>query len=250
MPNAVTAAIAALPLKDMEASLLRSAILDRVAALGLDGADFREAIDIASYLHRDQTRTQRSGMAVVHYIEHPLRNTLRALRYGVADADTLIGIVLHDTVEDAPLEFSEVITGHRALSESEAREHAFVFLSTRFGDPVARIVGGLSNPLLPEGLSRARKNAAYLEHVRDAIASPQVFVAKFVDFADNALSLHHSMDRVFVKRQATKYGPLVALFAGRLDDADVLALVGPDVIARMKAHLADNRLEEFAASTS
>jgi (p)ppGpp synthase/HD superfamily hydrolase len=248
MPSDVSAAIAALPLKEMEASLLRSAILEHVMTLGLSEPDFREAIDIASFLHREQTRKQRGSMHLVHYIEHPLRNTLRALRYGVADADTLISIVLHDTVEDAPHEFSAVFAGHEATAELDAREHALGFLADRFGLAVAQIVRGLSNPLLPAGLSRTAKNRAYIDHVRTAIDSPQVFVAKFVDFADNALSLHHSMDRGFVKRQAIKYRPLVALFAARLGDDDVQKLVGPQVIARMTRQLEGNRLAEFSTA--
>jgi hypothetical protein len=160
MPNAVSAAIASLPLKEMEASLLRSAILEQVNALGLSQADFREAIDIASFLHRAQTRKQRGSMHLVHYIEHPLRNTLRALRYGVTDPDTLIGIVLHDTVEDAPEEFSTVLAQHRPTGELDAREHAYAFVSDRFGAPVAAIVRGLSNPLLPNTLSRIHRARA------------------------------------------------------------------------------------------
>jgi (p)ppGpp synthase/HD superfamily hydrolase len=248
MPNAATEAISALPLKEMEASLLRSAILEHVSALGLSQPDFREAIDIASFLHRGQTRKQRGSMHLVHYIEHPLRNTLRALRYGVTDRDTLISIVLHDTVEDAPEEFSEVFAGRTGTSEQDAREQAYAFLDQRFGASVAQIVRGLSNPLLPNGLSRAATNKAYIDHVGIAIASPQVFVAKFVDFADNALSLHHSMDRGFVKRQAIKYRPLVALFASRLADADVVELVGPEAVGRMKRQLAGNRLAEFSTA--
>ena len=249
MPTVVTDAIAALPLKEMEASLLRGAILDRVIDMGLVEQDFREAVDIASFLHRTQTRKQRGEMTLVHYIEHPLRNTLRALRYGIVDPDTLISIVLHDTVEDEPEQFSAVIAGHQSTSEHDAREHAFAYLSGRFGPQVEAIVRALSNPLQKHGLSREQKNAAYVEHVAEAIASPHVLVAKFVDFADNALSLHHSADRGYAKRQATKYGPLVPIFAARLEDDDVRILFGADAVSQMKAQLADNRLAEFATAT-
>jgi (p)ppGpp synthase/HD superfamily hydrolase len=244
----VAAAIASLPLKDMEASLLRSAILAEIAQHGLSEPDFTEAIDIASFLHRDQTRKQRGDLPLVHYIEHPLRNTLRALRYGIADPDTLIGIILHDTVEDEPEQFSVVFAQHEPSSEHDAREHAFAFLAQRFGAPVERIVRALSNPLLPTRMDRSQKNAAYVDHVRLATESPAVLVAKFVDFADNALSLHHSRDDVFVARQATKYAPLVEIFTQRLDDVDVLALVGASAVERMKEQLAANRLDELSAA--
>ena len=63
--------IAALPLKEMEASLLRSAILNYIGELDLDGTQFRHAIDLASHLHRNQTRQNRGNMPKVHFIEHP-----------------------------------------------------------------------------------------------------------------------------------------------------------------------------------
>jgi (p)ppGpp synthase/HD superfamily hydrolase len=247
MTTPAARAIAALPLKEMEASLLRSGILASVDDLGLDRAVFSEAIDVASYVHRDQTRNQRGGMPLVHYIEHPLRNTLRALRYGVTDADTLVAVILHDTVEDGAFDMAGVLAGQPATTEEEARTTALAFVRMRFGTTVADAVSGLSNPLLGEGMSRSAKNAAYVEHVAEAIRSTPVLVAKFVDFADNALSLHHT-DEAYARKQATKYLPLVALFDARLDDPDVAALVGPDAVAAMREALDGNRLSELAAS--
>ncbi|BDZ50734.1 hypothetical protein GCM10025867_29750 [Frondihabitans sucicola] len=246
MTNPAARAIADLPLKEMEASLLRSAILRAVDDLELDRAAFGEAIDVASYVHRDQTRKQRGGMPLVHYIEHPLRNTLRALRYGVADPGTLLAVILHDTVEDGALEMAAVLADRPAATEEQARETALGFLRERFGAAVAETVLGLSNPLLDDELSRAAKNRAYVEHVGEAIRSAPVLVAKFVDFADNALSLHHA-DSAFAQRQAKKYLPLVALFEERLGDPDVTALVGADAVARMREALDGNRLRELAA---
>lgn len=247
MTNPAARAISELPLKDMEASLLGSAILACVVDLGLDRDRFTEAIDVASFIHRGQTRKRRGGMPVVHYIEHPLRNTLRALRYGVTDADTLVAVILHDTVEDGALEMASVLAGRPAATEEEARATALAFLGQRFGTEVAATVEGLSNPLLDDGLSRTAKNRAYVRHVARAAESAPVLVAKFVDFADNALSLHHA-DDAFASRQAKKYLPLVALFDQRLGDDDVRDLVGPDAVARMREALDGNRLGDLARS--
>ena len=49
-----------------------------------------------------------------------------------------------------------------------------------------RIVGALTNPLSPDGLTREEKNTRYVEHVLAEIGDPRVFVAKYVDFVDNA----------------------------------------------------------------
>lgn len=245
MSNPASRAIAALPLKEMEASLLRSAILEAVEELQLDRQRFGEAIDVASYVHRDQTRKQRGGMPLVHYIEHPLRNTLRALRYGVTDPETLLAVILHDTVEDGAFDMAGVLAGRPAASEEEARATALEFVRDRFGAEVAEAVSGLSNPLLDDDLPSAAKNAAYVEHVAEAIRSTPVLVAKFVDFADNALSLHHA-DRSYARKQATKYLPLVELFDRRLSDPDVSALVGPAAVARMREALEGNQLSSLA----
>ena len=249
----VERAIGDLDLKEMEASLLRTAILTAVTRMGHDTALFERAIDLAAYLHRAKHRRQRGPMPLVHYVEHPLRNTLRAIRYGVTDEHTLFAIVFHDTVEDHVWEFARLATmpGTVIDDESGAREIAFGYLAHHFGYIVARAVRGMTNDLLPAGLTRAEKNVRYIDHVDQAMReSARVVVGKFVDFADNALSLHHSMDVRFVTRQATKYAPLEPLFLERFDDPAVLELFGHGVIDEMRRALAGSRLREFAEVTA
>jgi (p)ppGpp synthase/HD superfamily hydrolase len=240
--------IAALPLKEMEASLLRSAILDAVAGHGMS-AQYREAIDLASYLHRNQTRQNRGDMPKVHYIEHPLRNTLRLIRYGVSDDVTLLATVLHDTVEDHAKEIATSFCGMTgARSERQLRELAFDYIGSRFGPDVTQIVRSMSNPLKDGILTREESNRAYIHHVLEEIADPRVFLSKFADFADNALSLHHSMNPKMTVKLATKYVKLVEPFGRRLDDADLREFVDEVGIAKMRAHLDGNRLAEFATA--
>ena len=93
--------IRALPLKEMESSLLARAIYSHAAEAGMDTEKVRESVALASYLHRTHTRSVRSVMPRTHYIEHPLRNAVRLFRYGVTDQDVIIAAILHDTVEDA-----------------------------------------------------------------------------------------------------------------------------------------------------
>jgi len=107
----------------------------------------------------------------------------------------------------------------------------------------------MTNDLLAAGLTRAEKNARYVEHVDRAMRkNPRVVVCKFLDFVDNALSLHHSMDAGFITRQATKYAPLEPLFLARFDDRAVLELFGQGVVDEVRRALAGSRLREFAAA--
>jgi hypothetical protein len=251
------ALIAALPLKEMDATLLRSAILDAAREADLDIELISRALDIAAYAHRNQTRASRGKMPRVHYIEHPYRVALRVIRYGLRDVteqelqDGIIAAILHDTVEDCAKELALVLLGiDTPVTEAEARAHLLGFYAREFGTVVSLTVQRLSNPLSSKKLTREESNAEYVDHVLEAIVDALVFIIKFADFADNALSLHHSMAGDgwrMVVRLATKYGALVAPFSARLDDADVLALVGPEGVAAMRKHLGGNRLAEFAA---
>jgi len=160
----VESAIRDLPLNEMEASLLRTAISTEVARMGHDTALFERAIDLATYLHRAKHRRQRGPMQLVHYVEHPLRNTLRAIRYGVNDERTLLAIVFHDTVVDHVWELVRLATmpGTAIADEAAAREIAFGCLAYHFGYLVARAVRGMTNDLLPAGPTRAEKNVRYV----------------------------------------------------------------------------------------
>ena len=247
--------IASLPLKEMEASLLRTAILSHIAPsyradinCASIVAQVEAAIDIASYAHRSQTRQNRGEMPKVHYVEHPLRNALRALRYGVIDPATITAIILHDVVEDcAAIVAVELCGASLGLGEEEYRRTAHLYFFETFGLQVARIVAALTNGLRPDGLTRDEKNARYVEHVLAEIGDPRVFVAKYVDFVDNALSLHHSVNPAMVKRLATKYLMLVEPFRTRLADPDLLSIVPAAGVQMMLEHLSGNQLEVQAA---
>jgi (p)ppGpp synthase/HD superfamily hydrolase len=250
--RSITDLISALPLKEMEASLLRSAILSQFDT-GPTHKRVAEAIDLASYAHRAQTRQHRGVMPTVPYIEHPLRNAHRAQRYGVTDPDTIIAIILHDVVEDcSEIIASEIIASEIIASEIcgmshhfgfDARAATLAYIQDRFGTEVARIVHALTNPLLPDGLTRQQKNALYVEHVLAGILDLKVFIAKFVDFVDNALSLHHSVNPGMTQRLATKYLPLVEPFRARLALPDLTLLVPVEGVRQMLEHLDGNQLE-------
>lgn len=243
--------IAQLPLKALDATLLRTAILSEAGLGGTDLRRMESALDFAAYAHRDDTRQTRGNMPRAPYIEHPLRGALRLVRYGVTNADVLIATVLHDTIEDhasdIALSYLNLIT-----SERDARLAVQQLLVDEYGADVARLVFAVSNPLADRWLTRAEKNQMYVAHVLAVTAAPDVFLVKFTDFVDNALSLHHTLDtnQAMVQRLATKYLPLLPAFSARLSEPDLAPLVPQSGLGDMRAHLAGGRLAEFAAGAS
>lgn len=217
-------ALRSVPLKDMDSGALTVALLSDVRELEADGkldsATVFDALSAATFLHRNQTRANRKDLPRTPYIEHPLRNTLRAVRWGCADQDVLVATVLHDTVEDCAEDILTHYLGRAdaaSVPEEQQRELALGWVRESFGAEVGRIVEALSNPLSTgPAVSAERKREQYAEHVAEAIRGDEkTFVAKFADFVDNALGLPHNDvegNGAMVRRLAAKYRPVAAVF--------------------------------------
>lgn len=182
------------PLKNLDAAALT--VLVQQLAQGLGGTDrVLSAVCDASFLHEGQTRANRGPLPRTPYIEHPLRNAARLLRWGVTDVDVIVAAVLHDTVEDCAKKIArdlleEDITG---LSDQELRDRALWWVRRAHGKRPARLVAAVSNPISPPGASKAQKRAAWLRHVTAVVVGdPAVFAVKVADVIDNAASLHHN----------------------------------------------------------
>lgn len=243
--STIDTAVRNVPLKDMEASLLSSCIRARASELHMDAHLFDDAITFASLIHRRQTRAQRGWMPRVHYIEHPLRNTVRLIRYGVTDQTTLLASILHDTVEDGSEEIAEKFGGRwGAPNEASDRLAAFDFISGHFGDDVSDVVFAVTNPLHPAGTPKSVKNAAYVGHVAEAVEAVRPALVKFSDFVDNAASLQHTVspeNAKMVAHLAAKYGPLVDVFEARVARADFKAMMPADGAHQVARHLESAR---------
>lgn len=221
----MNALFAETPLKVMDPSALAQAVMHKAAAIeGMDLAVIADAIDIATYLHLHQTRANRGPFTRTPYIEHPLRGALRALRKGVTAQHIIVGILLHDTVEDCLERILQTfIPGdHSSLGITGRRELAYGWITARFGAGASRIVDKLTNPPADDtDLSRAEKNDGYNLHVELGIFDDaEVFIAKFVDFEDNAGGLHHNAvpgNEKMVGRLATKYSPTADIFIVELE---------------------------------
>lgn len=206
------------PLKDLDsvslASKLRQHFIDRYPVAQTE--KLNDAIQVASYLHRyDVRRGGRGKLPNPPYIEHPLRVALRLSTFGVHDEDTYLAAVLHDTVEDHPFEFADFEGVQKHDNETDARTAALEFISRKFGYWVASTVGAVSNPILPEGTSKAEKVESYLTHVTEEVAFyPRARILKFSDFVDNAGSLHHHYEYNDPKVQyfIDRYAPLIPVY--------------------------------------
>lgn len=222
--------VSALDLKQMDAVLLAVEIRSRADSLGFDRGRTELAIATAAWAHREQRRLVRGDLPRTTYIEHPLRNAARVLRWGVVSEPIVLACILHDTVEDASLELAEAFGGEAGGDEGVARQLVLRQFATAFGERVAELVGALSNPIRTESLDEGAAHRAYREHVVDVIADPGVAVCKLADLVDNALSLHHtgSPDDPRTARLARKYAPVLDVLRERVTAQDVRDLMSEE----------------------
>lgn len=174
----------------------------------LDQAKIDEAILFAAHVHRKHSRANRGDQPYTPYIEHPLRNTLRLIRYGCKDQAVLIGSLFHDTVEDGPEVIAKKYAGIKPSGEAEAREIALAYIEREYGARVAQMVKGMSNPLSNGERTTAQKNREYAAHVHEALVHPDVALGKISDLIDNGASLHHTLTGMrpeAIKARAVKY---------------------------------------------
>ena len=241
--------IGSLELKEMDGVLLVADIRFRAASAGMPPARLEEAIALAAWAHRGTRRLKRGDLPRTAYIEHPLRNAARVLRWGVTSEPVVLACVLHDTVEDHALELAAVL-GTTTTEEGAAREIVFAHYAEAFGERTSTHVRAMSNPLADDApADEAAKHDAYRGHVVAEIADPEVAVCKLADLADNALSLHHTGDGdARTARLARKYAPLLPVFLARIDDDDVRALLDPTAIESLAESLRNGaeRLRELS----
>lgn len=203
-----------------------------------------EAIKVGAYLHRnDYRRGFRGASQNPPYFEHPLRVAVRLTR-GLAtevSVELLVAALLHDTVEDHAVDFSEfegTDVNNFTQGEGLARVAALKYVKQHFELKVAIIVSGLSNPL---------NNKTYLQHVEEMVAEPspyraEVLAIKMSDYFDNAGSLYRHYPTTGNKPALVKkYEPLVRVFRDALLDGDT-------ILNRVEANNRLNDIENYFQS--
>ncbi|WP_405089745.1 HD domain-containing protein [Micromonospora sp. NBC_01392] len=157
-----------------------------------------EALDLAAELHRDDRRVREP------YLNHLLRVAIRLMHhYQVRDVDVIVAGLLHDAVEDHPVELAGPTV------DGDVTTAALATLAARFGARVARLVAAVTNPEYDPDRDR---DAQYREHVATSLdREPWARVIKVSDFTDNGVGVIHTVGPK-VARAATKYRPLVPVF--------------------------------------
>lgn len=210
------------PLKDMNLDALRDELDYCNRTLFDDSLLIRQAMDLACWAHRNQTRKWRKGQARTPYAEHPLRCALRLIRAGYLHIEIVVAALLHDVVEDCSLEIAnDLRTEENALDseliitdEAQARGEVLIMIAESFGDEVGRIIKAVTNPLIApdeaKRMSKLVKQDMYEQHIEELVASGDLgaLLVKISDMLDNAGSLQHQYGHVedsMISRLVRKY---------------------------------------------
>jgi (p)ppGpp synthase/HD superfamily hydrolase len=199
---------AGVPLKDMDSALLTVTLLHDASTLGLR-EEMESAISFAAYFHSGQTRMNRANLPRTPYIEHPLRNTIRLIRWGVTERDILLASVFHDVPEDA----AALVVAHANVDDAgDPTEAALRWVGAMYGAGVESIVRAVTNP--PRNPGRPEQmRADYLQHIRaHVLGNVEPLLVKASDLSDNAGSLHHHLPTArpeSLRRRAEKYLPVL-----------------------------------------
>ncbi|WP_194835685.1 HD domain-containing protein [Nocardia sp. XZ_19_369] len=183
---------------------LRERLLLEIADLP-DADRLTDALDLATELHRDD----RYGREP--YLNHLLRVAIRIIsHYRVRDGDLVAAGLLHDAVEDHPVE----LAGDRPGPATAA---ALAELADRFGERVAELVAAVTNPEPDPSIDR---HLQYREHVAANLEqSPWARIIKLSDFTDNGVGILYATEPAMHKL-AAKYRPLTAIYRDLVTRAD------------------------------
>lgn len=197
------------PLKDLDPAMLifqLSHYCDKIEESNQAGADsIRSAMEIASYLHKDQTRRVRADFPVTPYIEHPLRVALRLARWGVTDPEIITAALLHDVLEDCA----------DKIETSFDTDNATQWIKDNYGDNIALWVTEVTN----------NSSQPYQDKIESLafLGSSEALLIKASDLIDNAGSLHYQLDNTEKSwkqtvRLANKYAPAMLLVKTALQE--------------------------------
>lgn len=256
----MTLAYPTIPLKEMDAAMLVFELSREVERVILDPEEraiVMSAAMLATHLHRHQTRRVRGDLPFVPYIEHPVRNALRLIRFGKTAYRLIAAALLHDVVEDCAKEIAlelaaaNLIPFYVRLDTAKGRrEVALIWLAEQFDDHISGVVEKVSHKI---GSTRAdyqpsmeMLTAAAIE-AAEAAASGSIFdpfaidalFVKAVDLLDNAGSLRHQLaageDASLILNRAQKYLPAVIVVAAAMRELGEDAIA--DALDELRGHL-------------
>lgn len=183
-------------LKDMDSGMLRHSLYCDAQLMDWNKEKYNNfifAAGFAALLHDGQTRMNRGNLPRVPYIEHPYRNTLRLIRWGVNDSDILVATLLHDTVEDCP---KQLIKYGRKIGLfdkndpiEDKRAASLHVLESVFNKQVAQYVDNVTLTPRAEGEDKLEH---YKNNLENKLSDAGSFLIKLTDYYDNAAGLHNN----------------------------------------------------------
>lgn len=261
MTNRIEELISGMELKNLDPAMLALTLIREGEVAGMESKVLHDAIMFASFLHSGQTRSNRGNLPRTPYIEHPLRNAIRVIRWGCRDEAVVVAAILHDTVEDCSERFvkkycieSEVANASEGIQRSALQNH----ISENYGSEVERIVDRVTNRLQSQKVppNPNEKREIYRLHVEHSIANdPNTLIVKFSDFVDNATGLYHNdidKNKARVENLARKYRPLIGVFRSEIKKQAQNLPVTKDAISSMLGQLdsTENRLRAIISRIS
>ena len=196
-----------------EIDQFKEAVIDKFESE--DCEKILNALDLMLFLHCDQ-KDRIDGNP---YIIHPLEVADDLVnKYEIDDADLVIGALLHDSAEDQAyklLSMDSVDEDLEKLDEEELQRLAITKIDDIYGERVAKIIEGLTNPdfnqMMEEeklkGITTGRKRKFYKKHVGEAIEDSDVFVIKLSDFIRNAGNIPKGKKKE--EHLIKRYGPVI-----------------------------------------
>jgi hypothetical protein len=208
-------------------------------------AALERALDLAARLHAADRRDKEP------YVNHLLRVAIRIMsHYRVRDPEVICAALLHDAVEDHPVELAGRTAGGQqaalAVLAAEfgprvAEQAALAVLAAEFGPRVAELVAAVTNPAYAPDRD---PDEQYRDHVAASLqGSPWARVIKASDFTDNGVGLIHTTGPRLHKL-AAKYAPLVPVLRDLISrpDTPLDAAARGHILAQL-----DRAAQRFAA---
>lgn len=197
------------------------------------------AFELSRELHADDKHRDQP------YNYHLLRVANRIVSYlAIHDAELVTAALLHDSVEDHPLEIIVKLAPGSAApdSESERQQAALNALASTFSPRTTAIVAAVTNPpdlFVAESYEAGLEN--YRHKVRKAVQTTEGCLLKFSDWCDNAVGIIHSNFQPGNPREVhfqNKYGgELIEIFADRFAQPDLCSLLNPSAQAYVQQQL-------------
>ncbi len=159
------------------------------------GKKIDRAIVLAAEAHSGQTRDGGED-----YIAHPIRVKYRLIEHGFTDENMLAAAVLHDTIEDTYLSYSDILSN--------------------FGDEIADIVREVSSDMR---YTKAERREEELDHARN-MSFDAAFI-KIADSIDNLSDMHSWGEKQRKNYLSEKVDLLGCLLEGPLNNHQDHSLV-------------------------